>query len=175
MKTCKKCLQTKEKNLFYKRLASNDGLTSTCKSCVNQNNKEWLSNNPDKRLKISQKWRMNNFDKQRQSEINYRANNADKRKESISKYQKSNRNLINFWAASRRFSKKIATPSWANFDKIKEFYDTADKLSMITGEWYEVDHQYPLKSEWVCGLHCENNLQIITRSENRSKGNRLWV
>jgi hypothetical protein len=39
---------------------------------------------------------------------------------------------------------------------------------------YEVDHIIPLKNDKVCGLHVPENLQIITRFNNRSKQNKLY-
>lgn len=73
--------------------------------------------------------------------------------------------------ARRRAQNLKATPPWADADRIKEFYVTADALGMWTGEWHEVDHIVPLVGKIVCGLHCENNLQVIPRQENRKKGN----
>ena len=74
----------------------------------------------------------------------------------------------------KRASKLNATPGWANQKKINEFYETANGLSMLTGEWYSVDHVIPLISPLVCGLHCEQNLQILTVSDNSKKHNSYW-
>jgi hypothetical protein len=37
-----------------------------------------------------------------------------------------------------------------------------------------VDHIIPLKSDFVCGLHCHTNLRVITAEENKAKNNRYW-
>ena len=67
--------------------------------------------------------------------------------------------------AKRRAAKIQATPSWANMSLIKDIY-----INCPTG--YHVDHIYPLQSDWVCGLHTIDNLQILPEKENLSKGNR---
>lgn len=43
-----------------------------------------------------------------------------------------------------------------------------------TGIEWQVDHIVPLQSEFVCGLHNEFNLRVISQSENSSKKNRYW-
>jgi len=40
---------------------------------------------------------------------------------------------------------------------------------------FEVDHIIPVKGKNVCGLHTPANLQVIPRTENRRKGNKLVV
>ena len=61
----------------------------------------------------------------------------------------------------------IVTPIWADKKAIKSIYKTAQLLSISTGERYEVDHVIPIKSEIVCGLHVETNLEVVKRSKNR--------
>lgn len=83
-------------------------------------------------------------------------------------WRRSNVGLLRHNAAKRRVSQVMATPSWANRKKIAAIYDEAI-FSGLT-----VDHIVPLNSKIVCGLHVENNLQLLTKSENCSKGNRSW-
>ena len=77
-------------------------------------------------------------------------------------------------AAKRRTAVIQAVPSWADLTKIQEFYDTADALGMWTGEWYHVDHIVPLLGKTVRGFHSQDNLQILSATENLAKGNRHW-
>ena len=60
-----------------------------------------------------------------------------------------------------------ATPSWANLGAVRQMYRNAARLGLT------VDHIIPLKGKNVCGLHVENNLQLLPWSENRTKGNSL--
>lgn len=73
----------------------------------------------------------------------------------------------------RHVAKISATPPWANLDAIQEVYDFAAFMTRETGERWEVDHIYPLTSDRLCGLHCEFNLQVITKSQNCRKSNKI--
>jgi hypothetical protein len=61
------------------------------------------------------------------------------------------------------------------FDLIeREAYDLCAIRLKTTGIAYQVDHIIPLQSKYVCGLHNEFNLRVITAKENNIKGNRFW-
>jgi 5-methylcytosine-specific restriction endonuclease McrA len=70
--------------------------------------------------------------------------------------------------------KRLATPAWANDFFIEEIYHLAELRTKLLGIPHEVDHVIPLQSDVVCGLHVENNLQVITRDENIRKSNTTW-
>ena len=104
----------------------------------------------------------------------WRAANPDKSKAIFKKWRDANPGVAAANAARWRAALVQATPAWANQKKIAEFYETADGLSMLIGEWYHVDHIVPLQGKTVRGLHCEANLQVLPEVENIRKGNRHW-
>ena len=67
----------------------------------------------------------------------------------------------------------VRTPSWANISEIADMYSLAMRLSADTGVQHHVDHIIPLKGRIVSGLHVSSNLQILTKTENLRKGNRV--
>lgn len=66
------------------------------------------------------------------------------------------------------------TPAWASLKKVKAIYKLAQEISTKTGIQHHVDHQVPLTSKWVSGLHNEFNLKIISQADNLRKHNRTW-
>lgn len=116
-----------------------------------QNVRKWNLNNPDKVSAMSRRWKEENPEKYRQVLRNWRSKNLG---------------AAAYYKSLRRARILQATPKWADLDKIRAIYKQAAELGMT------VDHIYPLKGKNVCGLHVENNLQIISSEDNSSKGNR---
>lgn len=104
----------------------------------------------------------------------WREKNPERDSERRSKWAAKNRAKINSQAAARRAAKVQATPAWANLRYIDLFYQLAKLESERTGLVVEVDHVVPLISNLVCGLHVEDNLQLLVCGENRSKSNKRW-
>ena len=77
--------------------------------------------------------------------------------------------------AKRRAAKVNANVSWADNAIIIKIYKDAVTISKETGIPHHVDHIVPLLGKLVCGLHVENNLQIITAEENSRKTNTFAV
>lgn len=87
-------------------------------------------------------------------------------------YAKKNRAWKASTVAKRRARIKQAIPPWVGEKELKEIeriYAEARLISDKTGIPHEVDHIYPLQGRNVCGLHVKENLQILTKEENRRK------
>lgn len=113
-------------------------------------NKRRLSKNPD----YGKQW--------------YKAQ-CENRSEEFRAKQRANDN-------KRRAAEINATPPWLDaihLAQIQEFYDVAVARSTQMGVPHEVDHIVPLKHKIVGGLHVPWNLQVLTREENRAKGNKF--
>lgn len=146
--------------------------SSACVACNKIKAKEYYHSNPDK-----SKDRWNKYSKTekgikacRKSSKKYRLN--PKNKEAIAEAKRKCRvkkpDLYNAISKSYVRKKAKAMPLWADNKEILEYYRKASKQGL------EVDHVVPIKSDIVCGLHCIDNFQLLTRSENASKGNRYW-
>jgi len=155
-----------------------------------ENNKSYYDNNKIKIKQYQEEYRKENPDKIKESSVIYRKNNKDKiakkqqewnnsNKNNISKYQKeyrkNNQGKRNAIRAKYRAAKIQRTPHWLTKEDLKQIeliYIKARQLTVDTGVKHHVDHIIPLQGENVSGLHVIQNLQIITASENCSKGNK---
>ena len=148
-----------KKGHFTKRRVSNGG----CVMCDKEHTDRWREANPDKKR-----------EKDREYACAWNNANRHRRQEIWRRWAKSNPDKTNANQARRRATKKNATPFWANQEEIKRFYATSKEFEQLTGIIHHVDHIYPLKSDFLCGLHVENNLQVLTAEKNIFKHNRSW-
>lgn len=204
MKRCSVCYAVKPLSDFNKHRAAKSGLKSRCRACQSVENRKRYETRADHIRATVKAYVAANPEKVRESKATrylrdrekvlsaqkdyvaknlpavtarrraYRLANPEKEKRWSRTHRKANMGIFRARAMDRFAKKRRATPTWANREKIKSFYVTADALGMLTGEWYHVDHIVPLRSPFVCGLHNEFNLQILTAFDNLSKGNRHW-
>jgi len=98
----------------------------------------------------------------------------NKKKQKTKKWLKQNPHKRLAYDKLKNAKRKQRFVAWANQQKISDFYKEARRLTLETGIEHHVDHVYPMVSDYMCGLHVETNLQILTAKENCSKGNRVW-
>lgn len=80
-----------------------------------------------------------------------------------------------YYLARYRAARNRRMPLWANQELILDVYRTAQKMQRGVKYRVAVDHVIPLRGKTVSGLHVHNNLQILTRSENCKKANKLCL
>ncbi len=81
--------------------------------------------------------------------------------------------LWSCYIVERRKKRNKSMPPWADKKAIRNMYLEARRLTKVTGVKHEVDHIIPSNHKLVCGLHVENNLQILTEYENAVKSNKF--
>ena len=103
------------------------------------------------------------------------ATDEDYRERRLARYRERYASDPTFKARdTARQSKRIAsllqrTMAWGNEAIIDEFYKIRAEITELTGTRHEVDHVIPLQGAKVSGLHVENNLRVISYSENGAK------
>lgn len=106
--------------------------------------------------------------KARDRAAKWRSQNRVRANASAAASKKRNRASATALQAKRKAQQKRAVPAWANLKLIREIYIRA------AAESKTVDHIVPLQSSLVCGLHCETNLQLLSKLGNSQKYNLHW-
>jgi hypothetical protein len=174
MKRCNTCGTDKPTTEFYKNRAMKDGLGYTCKSCI----KEYRSLNKDRLKTYGKEHYKKNRDTYLQQRREYYLANREQQLEYSKEYCANNLDKKAASNAKRRAALLQRIPKWLTDDDwfmIDEIYDLARLRSEITGVPHEVDHIYPLQGKDVSGLHCPQNLRVITEAENREKSNKYEI
>lgn len=168
-KNCSRCGVLKPLASFNKKAGRKDGLRSECKACESAYRAAKLS------CPIKRQWEQERLKLVRESAT---AEQKAAIAQRMRNYYKSNKDAYRKRVMDRNARKKQATPSWADSEweqfVIREIYHLACLRQEMLGIEMHVDHEVPLKSEFVCGLHCAANLQVVTAEYNRNKNNLFW-
>jgi hypothetical protein len=110
------------------------------------------------------------YNNRNRKEINHRYydNNRTKELDRSRLKRINNADYYKAKCAERRAIQKNAKPDWYEIKLVNKIYAMATKFG------FEVDHIVPLQSKLVCGLHCWDNLQLLSRQENAKKLNITW-
>jgi hypothetical protein len=136
---------------------------------------KWYKANKDKEKIRSARWLKDNKDRVVERNRRYRETNKEKVKEAGRKWSRENPVARAAIKANRRARELSAKPIWAKDGYIKLFYRLARIEEKRIGGKVHVDHIVPLAHPKVCGLHCEDNLQLLTAKQNMSKSNTFDV
>lgn len=164
MKHCYSCDKNKEEALFNKNKTKADGLASECKNCKKEKDRLRYAKNKSYVTKKNSLYYYNNKDYV-----------LKRNKKYFKEYVKRNRAYLTAKEAKRRAAKLKATPLWVDKKEIEVIYSFARWLSIAAFQEYHVDHIVPLNNNKVCGLHCSDNLQILTAIDNIKKSNKICL
>ena len=120
------------------------------------------------------KWRARNKDYLRIYQATHYETNKESMKRRIAEWKKANPEKVAQWDPRRRAAAKQATPRWAISFFMDEAYSLSQLRTKMLGYPWHVDHIVPLQSPIVCGLHCEQNMQVIPGAVNCRKHNNQW-
>jgi hypothetical protein len=151
----------------------------------------WVKNNKEDHAIIQKRSKDKNREEIRKKSLKYyyknrehelakakkrRDENPEKERAKGRRFRQNNPGKVNVKTARRRTAKLQRTPIWLTGDQlsqIENYYIQASYLTEETGINCEVDHILPLQGKNVSGLHIPSNLQILSRTLNIKKGNRI--
>jgi len=176
-KMCTICNTIKCITEFYHDSKTRDGRHNECTICMSSRR----TKNKKKYADSSVIWRHNNIDRVRAYAREYYKNNhrqclgyitPEKTAERGRNWRRKIQENVCFIGCDAIPNKKQATPPWSETPLILKLYEECSTVTNLTGVEHNVDHIIPLNGKNVCGLHCIDNLQIITKTENIKKSNK---
>ena len=120
---------------------------------INARQRAWFAKNPGKAASYSKAWY---------------EQNKERWVEPRKKWAKNNPDYLRRRGRAEQAKRRAAMPKWADRQAIQAIYDNCPP-------GYEVDHIIPINGRNVCGLHVPWNLQYLTPTENKAKGNRTHI
>jgi hypothetical protein len=172
-KVCTRCYITKDVNDFFKKKTGKYKVDAVCKKCRSDYGKQHYYQNRERVLTQQKTYYQENREAITAQMKDYRERNHQTISLKKEQWRKLNPDKRNAALAKRKATKLQATPAWSNKEHIESLYLIAS-MNREAGYDMHVDHIVPLQSDVVCGLHCEANLQLLSASNNTSKGNRWW-
>lgn len=179
MKTCTKCKENKPVGAFSKRSTSVDGLQHHCKACKSA----YQQANPRRKASVD-KYRAANREvciarsvaSQKKNRAYYNAAMTAWRERNLDRHLQTRRahyakNSAKDIERVRRRTARIQNVDLLSVAELAEIQGLYQFCRIFSG--YEVDHEVPLNGARVSGLHVPCNLQVLTKRENRSKGNKF--
>ena len=174
-KTCKVC-RAIQRQLNYEsnkvRILNNKKKYRTKnKDLINSNNSNYYETHKNELLFNKRSYYIKNKENKKQ----YYLDNIEHITVTKARYAKRKASSFAATSARRRALKLQATPSWldqSHKSQIESIYSLTRLLTNLFNIKLEVDHIVPLRGVNCRGLHVPWNLQILTKSDNCSKGNR---
>lgn len=163
--------------------------TAVCVECIKIAGVDKYKNNRDSQLASWRKWHDSNKnihkirvkrwqeankDKVKADAKAWTVANPDKVKAKALRYIKKHPDAYTARAVASVAKRAKRVPQWLTSEDrwlMREAYSLAKLRTELFGFKWEVDHIIPLRGNLVSGLHVPTNLQVLPKTENRSKRN----
>jgi hypothetical protein len=158
-KTCKTCKVAKPLSEFHKDARAKTKTTASCKKCTNTKKRD--------------SYTKKEADKKRA----YYLNNKEKATKKNKDYYENNKSMFLARDVERR-ARKLQASYVIDKRYVQDLFENSKEASLVfkdIGVTFHVDHIVPLKNNMVCGLHTEENLQILSAKENLEKSNKFLI
>ncbi len=168
MRSCSRCFEPKEEDLFPKS-------GNVCKICRSEKSRIDRAKNGDsinarrREVYIDRKETINKANREWQEK------NRERVREINRDYYHEDKSRRRSYQNARRKRVKLATPKWLtpnDFKKMEMLYTISRFVSERTGVEMAVDHIVPLNGSLVSGFNMPENMKVITKLDNEKKGNR---
>ncbi len=163
-KICQGCGQSFPATLefFFRDPLGRDGLKSRCKTCLYAQKNRHRKEHPEKERERWRAYYRKNRERLKDKWKKWERTHPEKAKALALDWEKRCQGKKRAKDARRRTAAMNCCPPWASHQAIEEIYQQACILTEETGILHVVDHIIPLKHKYVCGLHVESNLRIVT-------------
>ena len=168
MKSCTKCKVVRPFTDFAPNKLTKDKLQSWCRKCKNAHDAARKANDLEYKARRREMYKSEAYKQKRKG---YMATEKGRQivKENR-RQQKADLARRRNYRAFYKLKAQSRVPGWVLPKDLLPFYQLAETL----GHDYTIDHIIPLRSKVVCGLHCAENLQILTHAANHLKGTSLF-
>lgn len=187
LKKCRECNKLKSRAAYHIDKHGRDGLKATCKACRAKKTKVYYAKHADRYAEYNRinkdklyEWlkndRKNNPEKYRIARARHYAIHKDSLNAYYYKWREKRPGYFAYIEANKNCRKRKCMPKWLTKEQkyqIYEWYKDAAEHQWLSEDILCVDHVVPLHGKEVCGLHVPWNLQILTRSQNSKKGNKI--
>lgn len=189
MKICRDCKKEFDLDNFY--ISKKSGSWPNCKQCVKpkrkaryeenkpfiaQQMKQYAETHKKEISKYQDQYYLDNYEKLRAQSNQYGKEHRDILNRAQRKWTKAHPDKKLAAVRKRQAAKLNRTPKWltkADYIEMEWAYSIAKQLTQETGIRHVVDHIIPLRGKNISGLHCPQNLQVITQKENLQKHNKF--
>lgn len=172
VKVCTKCGVRKPLEEFHSEPRVKDGRQARCKACKAVADADYYESNKykpkykERNAAATATWTKANPEKKAAASAAWYAANKERKAEAYAAWAKANPEKRRAVRAKRRAAKLNRIPPWADLEAI-EFFE------IMKPPGAEIDHIIPMQGRIVSGFHELSNLQYLTPTENRSKGNKF--